>query len=374
MPDTTVKYYDSTMSGAPSLSGTAGQLITLLDACLANGFGSVTLDSLVVADDVATGTVSAGHNFAMLGATGPVITIAGATPSGLNGEWRIASIPGSTTFTFATSGISDQTATGTITASRSPAGFSKVYSGTNKGAYQANSVQSTRLFLRVDDSVAQYPPIKMYETMSGVDTGTGVAPTSGSLYFPKSSAASSSTRAWRLYADHRAFYLVVDASNNGNYGSQLFFGDINSYVSGDTYGCGVIASDSANTTTNNFQKLDSASASPVGGLLARDYTKTGSAVTLARYSHSKTTSMGYNAQAYPNAAIGGILCWPVEVWEGTTRARGLMPGVWNPVHNSTLTDNAIIDNVSPMNCSLKIQTLQSGTTFGAFDLTGPWRS
>ncbi len=79
---TAVKYYDSTMSGAPSLSGTAGALVGVLDACLVDGFGSVTVDSLTVASNVATATISGGHQFAMIGNTGPVITIAGANPSG----------------------------------------------------------------------------------------------------------------------------------------------------------------------------------------------------------------------------------------------------------------------------------------------------
>ena len=40
----------------PQLSGTAGALMTILDACLVNGYGSDTLDNLVVASNVATCT------------------------------------------------------------------------------------------------------------------------------------------------------------------------------------------------------------------------------------------------------------------------------------------------------------------------------
>lgn len=174
MPDTSVRYYDSTMAGAPALSGTVGALIGVLDACLVNGFGTVTLNSLVVAGNVATGTVNAGHGFAMIGgAVGPVIAIAGATPAGLNGTWCIASVPGSTTFTFSTAGIADQAATGTITAKRPPLGFSKAFSGTNKAAYRADDVASSRLYLRVADDgtgAATYARVRGFETMSDVDT------------------------------------------------------------------------------------------------------------------------------------------------------------------------------------------------------------
>ena len=131
------------MSGAPVLSGTAGTLIAVLDACLVNGFGSVTLNSLVVQNNVATATVSGGHGFAMIvgvnnvsPGVGPVVRIDGATPAALNGDWRLASVPNSTTFTFAAEGIPDQTATGTITAKRAPAGWAKAFGGANKAAYQ----------------------------------------------------------------------------------------------------------------------------------------------------------------------------------------------------------------------------------------------
>ena len=157
MLDTSVKYFDNTMSGAPALPSSAGSLITLLDACLVNGFDQVTLNSLVVADNVATGTVNPNHNFTMTGNTGPVILIAGATPSELNGEWRIASIPGSTTFTFITSGITNQTATGTITAKRAAAGWTKALSGTNKAAYSRTAFGVTSMLLRVDDTPGMYP-------------------------------------------------------------------------------------------------------------------------------------------------------------------------------------------------------------------------
>jgi hypothetical protein len=66
-----IKYFDSTMAGAPSMADAAGNLVAVLDACLVDGVGSVTLDSLVVAGDVATGTLSTGHGFTMAGLTGP---------------------------------------------------------------------------------------------------------------------------------------------------------------------------------------------------------------------------------------------------------------------------------------------------------------
>ena len=43
MPDTTVKVFQNTDTGAPTLNAIVGNLISVLDACLVNGYGSVTL-------------------------------------------------------------------------------------------------------------------------------------------------------------------------------------------------------------------------------------------------------------------------------------------------------------------------------------------
>ena len=44
--DTTVKFFDKDMASAPSLAATAGNLISVLDACLVNGFAQKTADSV----------------------------------------------------------------------------------------------------------------------------------------------------------------------------------------------------------------------------------------------------------------------------------------------------------------------------------------
>ena len=38
MTDLTVKYFNSGMTGAPQISNNWGDLVTMLDACLINGF------------------------------------------------------------------------------------------------------------------------------------------------------------------------------------------------------------------------------------------------------------------------------------------------------------------------------------------------
>lgn len=364
-----VKYFSSTMSGAPALSGTAGALIGVLDACLVNGFGSVTLTSLVVASNVATATVSGGHNFANYSGTlGPVITIAGATPAGLNGEWRI-NVTSSTQFTFATTGLSDQTASGTITANRSPAGYSKVYSGTNLAAYQANDVTSTRCYLRVDDTAAQTATVTSYETMSDINTGTNGF--TGYIY--KSTTANGTARPYRVFADPKAvlLHLFNGYALNGGY----FWGDIIPYYSADQYHCASIFGAS---TAQGAGIAIAVPRSSSGHAICRSYTQLGSQVSMLNYSHYLASNGNYwsdQAAAYPSVVSGGIYAWPIDLWESTTIPRGLMPGLYAPAHNSSSqpADGAAITNVSPDNTRIYFVNGFGSSSAMLVEIVGPWR-
>jgi len=344
------------MSGAPSLSGEAGKLIGVLDACLIDGFGSVTLDSMVVASGIATATKSTGHNF--LDHT--VILIAGATPSGLNGEKRITRT-GATTFTFDATGISDQTATGTITAKMAPVGWTKAHSVTNKAAYARTALAATAMKLRVDDSPAQYPTLIMYETMSDVDTGTGASTT---RYFAKSSAASATARAWRLYADDYMFYLFANADGS-TWSSVMVFGDIAQYKSGDAYHCLLIGHAAANTTSH----LYFVDGTTTGSELCRSYTQVGGVVTSCRLSHRSCQYLGVGTLVSPNYADNGYHAWPIECREGVTIARGKMPGLFCPIHSSLFADGLVYVG----NNRLFTQMTYNASYRAAMDITGPWR-
>lgn len=326
--DTTVKYFNSAQTGAATQNGVAGSFITLLDQYLQDGFGSVTLTSLVVEDDVATVTVSGGHGFSMIGAgllTGPVIVIAGATPSSLNREWRIATVPSSTEFTFVTSGISDQTATGTITAKWAPLGFTKVYSGTDKAAYQANDVSSTQIFLRVDDSNAQYAILRMYETMSDVDTGTACSP---NMYYYKSMTADSTARAYRFIGDHCAFYIIATShTSNANYAS-LFFGDLaGPFSPTDAYHCALIGATSI-PTGNTVHNLSTKAIN--GKYIARPCTQASGYVQFALRSIAGTSYLSeIGTDAIPGLAGNLYVAAPVLCVDNSPvdTPRGWMPGL-----------------------------------------------
>ena len=74
MTDLTVKYFSSGMVGAPQIANNWGDLVTMLDACLVNGFALKAIDSLTFANGVATASITAGHAYLR----DQVVLIAGA--------------------------------------------------------------------------------------------------------------------------------------------------------------------------------------------------------------------------------------------------------------------------------------------------------
>lgn len=371
------------MFGAPSLSGTAGALIGILTACLVDGFGSVTLTSLEVESNVATATVSGGHGLEMIGDVGPVITIAGATPSGLNGEWRIASIVSSTEFTFATSGISDQTATGTITAKRAPLGWTKPFSGTNKAVYLPQ-LQYVQCYLRVDDTATTGARVRGYEAMSDVDTGTGLFPTdaqvSGGLTMFKSTTANSTVKTWWLIGDGGIFYLGTGGRDNNIPHAQCF-GDINSLKSGDAYSsflCACVTT-SPSTIADQylFGTLGTYNATQAGKYLARSYTQMGGSIAAGMTGDAISSYLGYTGLAYPHPPNNGLLFSPVAVVENSIVRSRALPGLYQPLHTTPLgpynTLSSIPDLPDRTLLALPLGTISNYAGQALFDLTGPWR-
>lgn len=333
-------WYSSGMQGAPSLSGQVGAGIALLSACLVNGLTSVTLTSLTVSSSVATATISGGHAFLQWS----VVEIAGASPSGLNGRKRVLSVTG-TTFTFDATGISNQTATGTITAKVPAAGLTLPYTGTNIAAYRNDSVSGTGSYLRVDDTDAQSIRVVGYQAMTDANTGTDPFPTaaqiSGGGYFRKSSAASSATRNWVLVADSKFFYLVVDTDNAGTYKAYCF-GDFVTFASGSAPWDCMISCGSSATGTPYLGYTDGSTANQKN-YIPRIFAGTGTAV-LASKGGVRSYSALTTADAYPHPSAGGILGYDFSpVYEGASSAnmRGKMPGYIGYLNNcnSALTWN-----------------------------------
>jgi hypothetical protein len=239
---TTVKWHTDAVVGAPVLSGTAGALIGVLDATLVNGFGLQSVSALVVASGVATMTVATTPSATV----DSVVLVAGATPSGLNGEQRVTAVS-SNTISFATA-LGNQTATGSITTKMAPAGWTKVFSGTNLAVYRSPNATGTRQYPRVDDTGSITATVRAYESMS--DVNTGVDKWMDNYWF-KSDVANSTVMSWAIFADDKTFYLRMAA---GNQDAIYPFGDFTPVRTNDPFAaCGpngysVAAANSASNT------------------------------------------------------------------------------------------------------------------------------
>lgn len=391
--NTTVKFYHSAMSGAATLNGTAGSLISVLDACLVSGFNLKTADSLVVASGIATLTISAGIGAFEVDA---VALIAGATPSGLNGEKRIISVAANT-IAFDATGISDQTATGTITAKLAPAGWEKVYSGTNLAAYRSSDVSGTRMYMRVDDTGTTNARVVGYESMTDVNTGVMPFPTSlqqsGGYYWPKASAANGTARGWTVIADGRTFWLHTHTAttNLGYAGWVGGFGDFNSLKSGDAYSCmlqGTTTDLSASTsaTQQGVAYSYSDSLTNAGTAVARSFTALGSSILPVRRAESYVSGDSYSGNytavaSYPNATDNSLLLSRLMLLEAAPHLRGIIRGPLFAAQNCGSSFNwrdkvngagsyAGRKLLAIKGSEPALTTASSYVTF--FDITGPW--
>lgn len=396
---TSVKHFHSAMTGAPVLNGVAGSLIAVLDACLVNGFGLQTATSVTVASGIATATFPSGHSFE----PDTVALFAGATPAGLNGEKRILSTS-TNTVTFSATGIADGAATGTITAKLAPAGWEKAFSGTNLGAFRSLGVESTRMYLRVDDTGTTNTRVVGYETMSDVNTGVGPFPTatqiSGGGWWPKANAANATARAWTLIADSKGFKFhihtlgaAVGSVNHGVSGCIWGFGDFSPLKPGDAYACSLQCSTSDQSTNTNggggighIEYCNSPSPNS-GPYFPRSFTAIGGAVS-GTHAPSENFSSGAasgsanqpQAPTYPNGPNNGLFFATKLLLEPNVCRRGIDRGVYVVPQNCHAYFNwrDKIDGQGEL-AGRKLLAIKCGSPAGAtsqgvafIDITGPW--
>lgn len=388
--NTSVKNYHSAMLGAPVLSGTPGSGIAVLDI-LVNGFGLQSASALVVSGGIATMSLPNGHSFE----PDVVALVSGATPAALNGEWRILSTTVNSA-TFAVPGIADQTATGTITTKVAGAGWEKVFSGTNVAVYRSLNPESTRMFLRVDDTSATNMRVVGYENMTDINTGTGPFPTatqiSGGGWWPKANAANGTARAWTLIADNKGFKIHIHtaSTNPGAAGGIWAFGDFASLKSGDAYACVLhcTTSDQSNLGSTSSQSLEwcYASTGYGGSYLPRSFTALGGSVAANHLALDfiNPNASGYASQpgspAYPNGPDNALILSKRLIVEVGVCRRGLYRGLYVTPQScyNAFSWRDKIDGQGEL-AGRKLMAVKGGgpaatTASGVvfIDITGPW--
>lgn len=330
--DASVRWFTSEMTGAPGLTNVAGALVQVLDACLVDGFDPKVIDSLVVSGGVATASIGAGHGYA----PGVVVRIAGATPAGLNRDWKVATATATAlTFDVSGTGVADGTATGTITALRAPVGWTRQFSSGNKRVYAPppHPILPSCL-LRVDDTGTQVAAVSGYVTMSNIDTGTEPFP-GVATYWQKSNAAS--PRSWLIAGDAEAIvFCVCPASAYPENGSAFFFGRLLGYSTLDEYPVLLCADLGTSVTTQGGSYGLGLTASAVTGRssLPRGFSGAHGVVD-AKYSilfsaesvNAGSGTSGSGSKYAPSYAGGADVLYPTPIYCSADKLRGEIPGV-----------------------------------------------
>lgn len=385
---TAVKWAVSSMAGAPTLNGTAGSLIAVLDAFLVNGFGTKAVDSAVVTDGICRMNITGGS----AAQDHCVIQLAGVTGDGvvLNGNQRVKSAVAS--YVEFPCDLPDGPLTGTITFKIASLGWEKVFSKTNVAVYRSTDPAGTRAYYRVDDTNALYARVTMYESMSDVDTGVAAAP-AGGFYWHKRQAAGATGVYWAIVGDSRLFYPLLSPASatspasGAGYGLRgSWAGDINSYRSGDAWCAGL--GGAPTTTYSDLSGCVFSSSMSTGMVLQRQSHGIGNASACTRWVAGSTASVsGADASlgAFPSRADNGLRLCPVLLSDGDMLAagpRGELPGVYHCAQTGVLAafgaDAALRDGQGAL-AGQKLMLFGVGALSGAatgcgfVDVTGPWR-
>lgn len=398
MTDTySVSYITHTMRGAPQIRGnTPGGLIDVLDCVLVTGWGLAAPTSVTVASGTATATFSGPTSWEV----GAVIEISGGTPSGLAGKSRVASVVGNT-LTFATP-AADGTYTGSIGIKYAGAGWEKVFSGTNKAVYRSTDVTGSRFYLRVDDSNGLYARVCGYETMSDVDTGSGLFPTAamvaGGGYWHKATTSNATAIPYVVAADSRMVLHAMTAGAAATAASTACavrgFGDVVAMSpSGDAFACVLSCSaTSSGTFSVDFGALSgSASDSNTStgmSVAPRGWQGLGSAVLQRPIPMSGIIAVLSGAADYfgaaPSVIDGQVKTSVMAIKDQVAQSplRGIIPGVhYIPqtgavsVFNHLSVQDGGGELVGRKLLAVHMGTTAAGAPTGAalVDVTGPWR-
>lgn len=394
--DTSVKFMHADMAGAPVVNGVAGSLIGALDAFLVSGFGLKSAESGAISGGVCRLNFASGVSAVDKNA---VITVAGATPAGLNGEQKVTNF--STAWVEFKTALPDGPVSGTVTFKIAPLGWEKVFSKTNVAVYRPTDPAGTRPYLRVDDTGTTTARVTMYESMTDVDTGFNMAPAlatiAGGYYWWKRTAAGAAGVQYALVGDGQGVFVgIMPNQASGSMGvngfNVCYAGDLKSYRSGDAY-CGLLTGGNTLATTLG-------NSSVYGNVFTQDTATTrtvmrrangiGSAQTCERTAYGGTIS-GNNGSfgPAPAAVDNGLYMTPIVVSDGgpfaTNGPRGDLPGALCSIQTAVVSlfgygigqVQGTGDYADKTLLRLHIDTRIDGTPTapgtGFIDITGPWR-
>lgn len=132
---------------------------------------------------------------------------------------------------------------------KQPLGWTKEFHEGNVAVFRNDPTVpgSTGMYLRVDDTNANYAQVRCYKTMSDIDTGTDVIPSITThsqdyIYWLKHYTGTGSPKWWYIMGDERTFYMSVATNGaypdiqSGSWSERIMgSGDFVSYVPGNEW-------------------------------------------------------------------------------------------------------------------------------------------
>jgi hypothetical protein len=365
-----VVIYDSSMAGAPQAAAlnSAGAMLALLDACLVNGFNSISVTSLTRSGTVATLVTSGSNNFAVK----QRIEVSGVDQAGWNDRWEVATKPASNTVTFTVPTSLAASTTGTISAKHPGAGWTKSAAGTNNAAYKVGG--TTDFWLQVEDNNPNADSNATFraraaKTWTALDTASALG--EACLH-----TKTGGTNAWVIVADPTGFWLYINSLLMG-------FGRFNSFLSTDAYQCmmtrgrsTLLIGGTPTTHTGTYAPCCVDTVTPSSSLqpysILRAYTQTGGAVNgvnMGFSPQSPNTNVYPQSSPMPSELDGTVPLLPAFLFENSGanyRLRGTLRGVYLMLGQPTgfATPYTLLDDVAVGSVVKRIAVVQLGTQSG----------
>ncbi len=429
-----VRWFHSGMQGAPSIANGFGDMVSMLDGCLINGFNIKAPTSITRAGSTVTINYASGHLYAL----NSVLRVSGCTQAEYNGDWVIDYVDSNSLRYDIGTAIPSSPAIGAPSTRTAPLDWSILYTALNKRCYQSLNVASNKPIIRVDNSqpVGWTSGKAIYARVHVLSAMTDINTPANQDYMPYRSDITSfpdwgwylwrqSTRIegfgatalkdvpnnggtptlWSLYGDDRAFYLFVQNQYAIDSAVILYgAGDFQSFKAADGYNSflwGLDAYDAVSVNQMVPERFQGGQMSEFGNIarpgqqLLKSYVGVGIPVPCAKLTLQGTTAALNSALSsgfvYPNGPDFGLLVFPTFCSEspaGPSHLRGMFPGLY-AIYNeagSKLNDKQVFSNiVGYAGKKMMVQSVANMialTSVGsdnnpiakvAFDITGPWQ-
>jgi hypothetical protein len=200
------------------------------------------------------------------------------------------------------------------------------------------------MYMRIDDSMvgsSSFPIFRAYESMTDINTGTGLF-----LDQRMHKSISGTALAWTVLATEKMLYYF-GGNGYATYAPHCF-GDFVSKKLGDAFNTIGIGNGSLNSDVYESTSIKNDLTNIAKHNIARAHTQIGGAIGCGK--RSGAIGMSYlgsstgssSSLIYPSPIDGALHIAPIEITEGTAGIRGVLPGLWNLLHNSPFNNGDII--------------------------------